>query len=450
MADVSVFTPDRLRSSLLRILPPGTSGACVAFSGGLDSTVLLTAMARIRHTLGSTVRAIHIDHQLQRASSTWASQCRELADRLEIPFATVRVNVPMSSEGLEGAARVARYDALRGEIVAGEVLLTAHHADDQLETMLLALARGAGARGLGASPAVQQFGQGWLARPLLEFTRLDLESWARAEGLTWIEDPMNDSLSMDRNFLRHEVLPKLRARWPAIASAGVRATLHLQETSVLLDDLAQLDLEQVSIGPCLQTDQLARLSAARRRNVLRFWLRMQGVRAPSTRRLAALDHDMLVAQSDRVPRAVVEGAEIRRHRKLLYCMRGLPPVPVHAQEWDTSSALALPEGLGTLKWEPVTGAGLSVERLPKSLSVRFRQGGETLKAAGEAHHRSLKKRLQEAKILPWWRGRLPIVYAGDRLVAVGDLWVNAELAAGESELGMRIVWIHKPPIYALR
>ncbi len=443
------FTPEYLHDVLRRLLPAGVSRLSIAYSGGLDSTVLLFALARIRNALGKDLRVLHIDHQLQSASAQWAERCERTAAGLRIPFSHVRVDVDSKDQGLEAGARAARYAALRRELHEGEALLTAHHADDQLETVLLALMRGAGPRGLGASPALQRFGPGWLARPLLELTRRDLERWAAQEQLTWIVDPSNENISIDRNYLRHEIVPRLRARWPAAAMSVVRAAAHLQESAQLLEELAEIDLRSLERGGCLGVDRLRRLSSPRRRNVLRQWLRSFGVRAPSARRLAAIEHDMLIAQEDRVPCSKVDGAEIRRHRALLYCVRDLPPVPQAALAWETAAPLALPPGLGVLRLEPAVGAGISAAKLPRTVHVAFRRGGETLKPAGEAHGRSLKKRFQDANVLPWWRGRLPLVYAGDRLVAVGDLWVNAEFAAYAHEPGMRIIWSEKPQIHAL-
>jgi len=452
VADVSTFTPTLLADSLRRLLPPDANKLCVAYSGGLDSTVLLVALSQLRASAGYELRALHVDHQLQAGSARWAQECRRRAAQLGIAFESLRVEVRARDLGIEGAARAARYEALKGALRGGEVLLTAHHADDQLETVLLALVRGAGLRGLSAAPPVQRFGIGWLVRPLLEFTRAELEAWAHAAGLEWIDDPTNEHLRFDRNFLRHDIVPKLRARWPQVARSATRSAAHLTEAEQLLDELAELDWQRVGVGQCLDVSKLRELSGPRRRNVLRHWLRARGVRAPSTRRLAAIEFDMLASQADRVPVAKLDHAEIRRHRDLLYCEPARPAISQEVMSWDTHHELALPGGLGVLRIEavPQGGAGLSRARMPERLEVRFRRGGENFKASGDAHRRSLKKRLQEARVLPWWRKRLPLLYAGEALVAVGDLWVSDAFAARAEEDAVRIVWADRPPLFAPR
>lgn len=446
---MSTFTPEHLAAVLSRLLPAGTTRVAVAFSGGLDSTVLLAALARARDVAGFELRALHVNHGLQSAASSWAEHCRGFAGALRVPFEQLVVEVRALEQGVEAAARRARYDAFARAIADGEALVTAHHADDQLETMLLALARGAGVPGLGAMRAVQPFARGLLVRPLLEFTRSELESWACEAALAWIEDPMNELATLERSFLRHEIVARLRMRFPSIARTALRSAAHLQEASELLDELAQMDFDAVRVDTSLDVERLRGLSAPRRRNVLRHWLRGFGVRAPSTARLAGIDHDMLAAKHDRMPCTNVDGAQVRRHRTLLYCVQALPPVPCEPLEWQRSAELILPGDLGVLELVPDSGVGLSATCVPERLRVAFRRGGETLKAAGERHRRSLKKRLQDANVLPWWRGRLPLVYAGDRLLAVGDLWVNAEFAARANEPSLRLVWKDKPAIYAL-
>jgi tRNA(Ile)-lysidine synthase len=448
---VSRFSPSALIACVESLVPRTSAELCVAYSGGLDSTVLLQALARaIVDRPNYRMRAAHVDHQLHPDSASWREQCGRVAQSLQIEFVPLVVDVAADRElGPEAAARDARYAALRQILRPNEVLLTAHHADDQLETMLLALMRGAGLRGLSGVPSVQIFGGGWLARPLLDFARAELEAWARAEKLQWLQDPSNDNTTFDRNFLRHRVLPALRERWPAVAHSATRSTAHLREAGRLLDVLAAADLESVVVGSCLSMPQLATLAPARRRNVLRHWIRQQGLRAPSTRKLATIERDLLIAREDRLPCVEWDGAQVRRHRGLLYCMRQHPPFqPADTLTWNVSQVLELPAQLGRLRVQRDAQGGLAAAKLPESLQIHFREGGEELQPAGDAHHRKLKKLLQDAGVLPWWRDRVPLIYAADRLVAVGDLWIAEEFAARAGEEALRIVWEGKPRIEA--
>jgi tRNA(Ile)-lysidine synthase len=444
-----VFSPTELRTRLDRLALPADAAICVALSGGLDSTVLLHSLARLSAEQHSyRLRAVHVDHGLHADSVRWREHCEEQARSLQIEFATVRVAVERIDEvGLEAAARDARYDALRNILRAGEYLLSAHHADDQLETMLFALMRGAGLAGLSAMPATQPFANGSLVRPLLDFTRAELEVWARAEGLTWLSDPSNDNLSLDRNFLRKKIVAPLRERWPAAALTASRSAEHLREAGRALEQLAEIDAEHAVRGECLDVEYLRPLDAERRRNLLRYWIRRSGARAPSTRKLAAIEHDMLAAAEDRVPCMGWDGWEIRRHRGLLYCERQLPELVLdQALEWQARAPLTLPAGLGQLRLDAATVGGLNPAKLATTLSVRFRAGGESVQLAGDAFHRKLKKLLQSAAILPWWRDRLPLIYSDGQLVAVGDLWIAADFAAHQGEPASAIVWQDRPHI----
>jgi tRNA(Ile)-lysidine synthase len=211
--------------------------------------------------------------------------------------------------------------------------------------------------------------------------------------------------------------------------------------------LAVLDAGSVALGECLSVERLRPLDPARRRNLLRYWIRRRGARAPSTRKLAAIEHDMLVASADRMPCMGWDGWEIRRHRSLLYCEPQLPELqPEQILPWRVDAPLTLPAGLGRLRLTPTESGGLSAAKLTDTLSVRFRVGGESLQPAGDAFHRKLKKLLQAAGILPWWRDRLPLVYCGRRLVAVGDLWIATDFAAREGEPARVIAWEDCPAI----
>ncbi|MEQ1581362.1 MAG: tRNA lysidine(34) synthetase TilS [Steroidobacteraceae bacterium] len=449
------FSSAALEAALARGAATGASGdLCVAFSGGLDSTVLLAALAELRSRgWPHAVRALHIDHQLQPDSGRWSARCAETAAQLDVPFASERVVVSSASgQGVEAAARAVRYAALYGSLAVGETLLTAHHADDQLETVLLALMRGAGVRGLSGMPRSAPAGAGWHQRPLLDYPRADLERWARERSLSWIEDPTNREPRFRRSYLRHEVLPALRATWPGAAAVASRSAAHLGEAAALLDDLARLDLEGSALERCLQLGKLAAMTPARRRNLLRYWLRSLDLPVPSTAKLGVLEHDMLVARPDRQLCVDWEGAEVRLHRGLLYAGPPLAPLPVADESsWNWREPLVLPLGWGELRAVPATGAGIAVSRLPERLQWRFRgevEGG----AGGDSHdvaRHGLKKLLQEARVLPWWRGRLPLLSADSELLAVGDLWIAREFAATGSTPGVRVEWRHRPPIIAV-
>lgn len=448
-----MFSPAQLQNRLQsRLALPPDAALCVAFSGGLDSTVLLHALARLAAQQRSyRLRAVHVDHGLHADSIRWRQHCEQQARSLQVEFATVRVAVDRIDQGgLEAAARDARYDALRNILRAGEYLLSAHHADDQLETMVFALMRGAGLAGMSAMPVTQPFANGWLVRPLLDFTRGELEAWARAEGLAWLSDPSNDNLAFDRNFLRHKIVAPLRERWPAAAQTASRSAEHLREARRALEQLAEIDAEHAVRGECLDVESLRPLDAERRRNLLRYWIRRRGARAPATRKLAAIEHDMLAAAEDRVPCMGWDGWEIHRHRGLLYCERQCPErVLDQALEWQPPAPLTLPAGLGKLRIDAAAAGGLNSAKLAATLSVRFRAGGESLQLAGDAFHRKLKKLLQSAAILPWWRGRLPLIYSDGQLIAVGDLWIAADFAAQAGEPASAIVWEDRPRIEAV-
>ena len=436
------FSPDLLAAILARC--PVPRRYWVAFSGGLDSSALLHAMAALRPQLcESEVRAVHVDHGISPASGSWSEHCRSICESLKVPYRGLRTEVhPAPGESLEAAARHARYRAL-GEIIGEEeALLTAHHQDDQAETLLLQLLRGAGPVGLAAMPEIAPFGRGWLLRPLLRFTRAELLAYAELHDLRWIDDDSNFDLGLDRNYLRRQVMPLLHERWPGCSRTLARSASHLAESARLLEELAQIDLEQMQ-GPApdtLSVKRLGELSAPRRHNVVRFWLRGLGLPVPSAARLKQVVADLVGAALDRNPSAAWAAAELYRYRGLVYAM---PALIEHDRlrviPWDITMPLVLSGGV--LEALPVTGRGLSAEAaqvLP--VTVRFRRGGERCKPAGSSHTRSLKTLFQEHGIPPWQRDRVPLVYMGDELAAVSHLWVCQPFAAKAGEQGWELRW----------
>ena len=319
--NVRAFDGEWLEKRLARLLPgfPDVS-ICVAFSGGLDSTALLAALAVRRHAY-TNLRAIHINHGLHPHSRRWATQCKALATSFDVPLKVIATKVNRSrGTSLEAEARKARYDAFTLQLAKNEVLLTAHHEDDQLETVLLQLFRGAGLAGLAAMPDLTRFGRGWLARPLLPLSHASVELWARARRLVWIDDETNDDERFDRNYLRHQVLPLIKTRWPAAGRAVSRSARHAAEGQRLLSALALSDVERAADGEFLSAKSLRRLSPDRRRNALRYWITQCGAPAPNTSRLDELAGPFLHARPESTPRVAWGSVSVIRRDDLVSIM----------------------------------------------------------------------------------------------------------------------------------
>jgi len=415
----------------------------VAFSGGLDSTVLLHALVEGRDGLPGELRAVHVNHGLHGDAGRWADYCRAACHRLGVPCEVVAVAAGGSpGESPEAAARQARYRAFQDSLGAGEALLTAHHRDDQAETVLLHLLRGSGPRGLAAMPGRRALGAGWLGRPLLGWSRAELRAWAQARGLAWLEDPSNRDERFDRNFLRRQVLPLLERRWPGVSRVLARDAELQAEAADLLDTLAAADLARSggSDPGTLSVGSVRGLSPERARGVLRHWLRALGLPVPGAAQLGHLARDVLEARVDAVPCVRWPGAEVRRYRDTLVALRPrVSPDPGETWSWQPPAALGLPGGV--LEAVPAVGRGVGARWLEeRPARVRLRRGGERVRLPGRRHSQSLKKLLQAEGIPPWQRERLPLVYLADELAAVGDLWVCEPFTARPGEVGWLLRW----------
>ncbi len=427
----------------------------VAYSGGVDSHVLLDLLneARALPAWPSTTRlgAIHVNHGLQDQADDWERHCLQVCDGYGIDFAALAVDAsPARGDSPEAAARDARYLALADRLPAGHWLLTAHHQDDQAETLLLQLLRGAGPRGLAAMPVAADFTEGRLLRPLLEYSRDQLVSYANRRGLHWIEDPSNACTGFDRNYLRTRVMPRLHERWPGAAKTLQRAAAHQAEVAGLLDQLAATDLSVTAVcGNRIALTYLRELNAARRRNLLRFWLRGLDLPMPDQRQLAQAERDLLHARDDAEPCVAWPGAELRVYRGWLYALAPAPqPAADTRFQWDLREPLTLGQAGGVLEAQPTQGQGL---RLPGAggAEIRFRQGGETLRVPGRGCRHTLKHLFQEAGVPPWERGRVPLLYADGQLLAVAGLWVDEAHAATAEEAGLLIRWSRLSQLSAL-
>ncbi len=420
------------------------AGRChLAFSGGLDSTVLVDLALRCRQEL-PPLHAFYVDHGLQPDSGHWAAHCATWCTARGLDFTVLALDgKPPTGESLEAWARRARYAALATRLAPGDLLLTAHHADDQLETFLLQALRGAGPAGLAAMAPLRRLAPGWLARPLLELTREQLRDYAEARELAWIDDPSNTDPALDRNYLRSAVLPALRARWPQAARTLSRSARQCAQVSEQLAAWAeaQLDAGMVADGALV----LARWSERperERRLLLRHWLAEAGLPLPSMRMLAAIADQLAGADADRQVLLGYPGVELRRHRGRAYAGPPLAPVPDVTLPWLTpSQPLALPGDLGRLVLDAGPG-GLDPQALAgRRLTVGFRRGGERIRLPGRAHHQMLTELCRRAGLAPWVRDRLPLLWVDDVLAAVANGWVAAPFAAPPAMPGLRLRWV---------
>lgn len=387
---------------------------------------------------------MHVHHGLQPAADTWAQHCEQVCAGFAVPCVVERVRVHgVAEEGLEAAARRARYACLARLLEPGEVLLTAHHQDDQAETVLLQLLRGTGVHGLSGMPVLMPFAAGIHARPLLGFPRAGLEHYAREQGLSWIEDPSNRALEIGRSLIRYRVLPLLRERWPTAGRQLAQAARHAAEAAALLDEQARGDLADCAEHDGLRVSALKRLSPPRQRNLLRYWIRARGFRVPSTKQIELLQAQLGVEPRTRHTAIRWRGAELRRYRdNLVLRTDTVSPAVASVVAWDGTRPLPLPS-LGRqlrLAPAPARGQGLACARVDGvTFSVRFRQGGETCRLPGRLHHHKLKKLLQEAGVPPWERAQLPLLFVNDALAAIGDRWVCEPFAAKPDEPGRVVV-----------
>jgi len=422
----------------------------VAFSGGLDSTVLLHALALSRDAAAPPLLAVHVDHGLHSDSAAWCRHCRSFAQSLGVEFIDMAVRIPgRSGHGAEAAAREARYNALRSVVEHGDWLLSAHHKDDQAETLLLNLMRGSGPAGLAGIAAVRPFADAWLVRPMLDVSRAALREYADAQGLAWIDDPSNEDQQFDRNYLRHDIMPRLENRWPGVIDRIRRSATLAGEASQLLDQLADADYRRLGTRPDrLELTGLRALGPERQRNVLRYVVRETGLPSPPAAQLQSVITDLIPARDDAQPVVQWPGAEVRRYRDNVYILTpwaaaqygAVVPIPGDC----AAQTIALHAGLGELHFEPDAPRGLADAVVRAGLEVRFRSGGEEIKPVGQSHTRKLKKLLQEEGVVPWMRERLPLLYSGDALVAVADLWIAA---AAASEPGLGVHWRNRPALH---
>lgn len=440
MSKVTSSALDIIERQIKPLLP---NKFCIAFSGGVDSTVLLHAIKNIIDEK-SQIRAIHINHNIVGNSKVWAKTCKSICKNIGIDIEIISLEVTHNGYGLEAAARDERYKKLKEILYENEYLLTAHHEEDQMETVFLRMARGTGLDGLQGINEKYSFGEGIIFRPMLEVSKTSVMDYAKEHQLKWVEDSSNQDTHFDRNFLRKKIIPQFRERWPSIASSVSRLSQLSAQNIKILNQIAEEDIGPIANMNELPLAKLLDKSFERANNMLRYIILANGMSIPSMKTLQNGLKEILDPETDK---SVIAWKDycIRKYKNHLYFLRSsdLEPNKINVRiPWEIGKAVNLGENIGTIEATFIHGDGLSIEKCENKLTISYRQGGESIKPIGHRINKSLKNLFQENQILPWMRDKIPLIYYQDELVSVADLWFNQNYVASQNEAGFVVNW-HK-------
>jgi tRNA(Ile)-lysidine synthase len=431
--------PERIADALSPAVPVGSS-ILVGLSGGVDSVVLLHLLAQLSPQHSWKLSALHVHHGISPRADEWTEFCGKLCAQYAVPLQVEHVNIaPLRDMGVEAAARKLRHEAFARQPV--DFIALAHHQDDQAETLLLQLLRGAGVKGVAAMPALRlRAGAPALLRPLLDVSRVELLAYAQQHALQWVEDESNADDCYPRNFVRHRILPLLDERFPACRATLARSARHFAEAAYLLDELAQQDAGDGvrEGGVSLEAARLQSLSPARAKNLLRWFLHQHAAPMPDHTRLEEMLRQLCAARAEAQICVAWDGWEMRRYHDRVRVIRALPePDAGMCIAWGGEQELALPQLGGMLRFVRCSGEGLSLEKLnAAAVTIRLRQGEERLRPDAARPARSLKYLFQEHDVPPWQRGRWPLIYCGETLAAVPGIAVATEFRARNGESGV--------------
>ncbi len=409
----------------------------LAFSGGVDSRLLLELLSRYQQAHSIECHAVYVHHGLSSNADDWADKCLLWAKQVGISCSIERVSLDISNgESIELLAREARYQALTKYIQEGDILLTGQHADDQLETFLLALKRGSGPKGLSSMAESMPFSSGSLVRPLLTIKRKSIEDASTKLGLEWVEDESNQDTRYDRNFLRHCVIPELSGRWPSIHQAVQRSASLCAQQEALLDELLSAVFEHaLQTDLSLSIEELAKHSELARARLIRMWLAKLNTSMPTQVQLNLIWNEVALAQQDANPKLQLKQGEVRRFRNRLYWVTEIADVTEWQSTIQVDTVLSLPERLGELTLTTSSSnATIALPSQPELLRVTFNPEGLSAHPTTRNHSRKLKKLFQEYNVPSWLRRQIPILMYQDRVVAVADLFVDQAFNGQDCEL----------------
>lgn len=437
---LSFNLPERVAGALTSVVPPG-SLIVVGLSGGVDSVVLLHLLKQLAPQFSWRLTALHVHHGISRHADEWAQFCADLCKRYEIPCIIEHVDItPLRAMGIEAAARQLRHAALARQ--QADFIMLAHHRDDQVETLLLQLLRGAGVRGASAMPLLKKVaGSPPLVRPLLKIERSELEIYAEEHGLSWVEDDSNTDTRYPRNFLRHEILPRLEQHFPAYRATLARSAAHFAEAAMLQDELAMHDALRAIAGDQLNLSTLRNLNLPRAKNLLRYFLQQRGASLPESTRLEEMLRQLLEARNDAHIEFAWDQWQLRSFRAQAYVLPQLQEPQAFQLVWNGENTVALPGSHGVLHFSKVQGQGLSLQKLKQdSLVISPKHGGESIKLDARRPRQTVRNLLQQKHIPPWQRELMPMLYSGGELVCVPGVAYAGNYLPAQEEAGVLVTW----------
>tara|TARA_B100000676_G_scaffold14654_3_gene13179 strand:- start:10702 stop:12081 length:1380 start_codon:yes stop_codon:yes gene_type:complete len=423
----------------------------LGLSGGIDSVVLLNILLSFSHELKFTLTALHVNHGISLNANKWENFCLDLCNIHNIPIKLVQLKInKLPGISLEANARNARYQVF--ENLKADYVILAQHIDDQAETLLLQMIRGAGVKGLSAMPMVRdqipkERDEGIhlrpkILRPLLEISRKEIEGYAKDNKLSWIEDESNNNISFSRNFLRHKILPALEIKFPSYRKTFLRTSRHMSEANSLLDDLARIDSKKCVISDRIQIRKLQELNFLRAKNMLRYDLIRRGITLPSTAKLEDMIRQLFTSKLDTKLHIIFGGNEIRTFKGSIY-VRKANKLPNKEWKilWNGEKKLEITEKGDSVKFIQEKGKGINLQKLRKKpIIIRFRSGGEHMRPDSNRPRRSLKNLFQEKSYPQWERESLPLLFSGEHLVWVPGIGIDCAFQASESDLGLIVSW----------
>ena len=419
----------------------GVTKFTIALSGGVDSMVLLDLLSKAKRS-SDVIKAIHINHNLHETSKEWVDFVTDACKKYKLPLIIESINPKQEGFGLEAEAREQRYKKFKEIILDNECLLTAHHLDDQIETMLFRIFRGTGLDGLRSIRKKAKFGKGLLCRPLINIPREAIEQYAKLNDIKWIEDPSNKNIDFDRNYLRNNIVPSIKKRWPNAQKTITRLSSLAENNQKLLHELAKEDIGEIEKFNVLDIGILSNKSSLRINNIFRFMILKNKMGIPSLKVLENGIETLINAKSDS-PIITWDGFSIRRYKNTLYFFNPdlkqdeIRPLKM---KWFIDETINLGGNRGSIQARFIKGQGIALNKCPKSLEIKYRKGGEQIKPSGHKITKSLKNLFQENNVLPWVRDQIPLFYLDEELVSVGDLWFNQDYKAKEQEDGFLISW----------